>query len=186
MADQDPKLCYGTDFGRTMRSTDGGENWDGVYSRRVPGGEWTTTGLDVTTNYGVHFDPFDLKRRFITYTDIGLFRSEDAGRSWTRSVDGVPRAWTNTTYWVEFDPEVRGRMWGVMSYTHDLPRPKMWRRTSVLSYQGGVCRSEDGGPHVAAIQFRHAGDGADTYPVGSRQPAECPRVVRRGVRPRSV
>ena len=144
-ADQDPKLCYGTDFGRTLRTTDGGENWDAVYSRRVPGGEWTSTGLDVTTNYGVHFDPFDLKRRFISYTDIGLFRSEDGGQSWTRSVDGVPRAWTNTTYWIEFDPEVRGRMWGVMSYTHDLPRPKMFRRSSVLSYKGGVCRSEDGG-----------------------------------------
>ncbi|HLY20122.1 MAG TPA: hypothetical protein VKR61_23000 [Bryobacteraceae bacterium] len=145
VADQDPKICYGTDFGRNMRTVDGGETWDGVYSRRVPGGEWTTTGLDVTTNYGFHFDPFDLKRRFITYTDIGLFRSEDSGRSWTRSVQGVPRQWTNTTYWVEFDPEVRGRMWGAMSYTHDLPRPKMWRRTSVLTYKGGVCRSEDGG-----------------------------------------
>ena len=145
VADQDPQLCYGTDFGRTMRSTDGGENWDAVYSRRVPGGDWTSTGLDVTTNYGVYFDPFDLKRRFIAYTDIGLFRSEDSGQSWRRSVDGVPRAWTNTTYWITFDPEVRGRMWGVMSYTHDLPRPKMWRRTSALSYKGGVCRSEDGG-----------------------------------------
>lgn len=145
VADQDPKMCYGTDFGRAMRTADGGATWDGVYSRRVPGGAWTTTGLDVTTNYGVHFDPFDPKRWFITYTDIGLFRSEDRGRSWTRSVDGVPRDWTNTTYWVAFDPEVRGRMWGVMSYTHDLPRPKMWRRTPVSSYKGGVCRSEDGG-----------------------------------------
>jgi photosystem II stability/assembly factor-like uncharacterized protein len=145
VADQDPKLCYGTDFGRTMRTVDGGENWDGIYSRRVPGGEWTTTGLDVTTNYGLHFDPFDLKRRFITYTDIGLSRSEDSGQSWTRSVEGVPRQWTNTTYWVEFDPEVRGLMWGAMSYTHDLPRPKMWRRASASSYKGGICRSEDGG-----------------------------------------
>jgi len=144
-AGQNPRICYGTDFGRTMRTLDGGATWDGVYSRRVPEANWTTTGLDVTTNYGVHFDPFDLKRRFITYTDIGLFRSEDSGTSWTRSVDGVPRQWTNTTYWIEFDPEVRGRMWGVMSYTHDLPRPKIWRRASVLSYKGGVCRSEDGG-----------------------------------------
>ena len=81
VADQDPRLCYGTDYGRTMRTVDGGENWEGVYSRRVPGGDWTTTGLDVTTNYGLHFDPFNPKRWFITYTDIGLFRSEDAGRS---------------------------------------------------------------------------------------------------------
>ena len=36
-------------------------------------------------------------------------------------------------------------MWGVMSSTHDLPRPKMWRRASPQSYRGGVCRSDDGG-----------------------------------------
>ncbi len=145
VADQDPNLCYGTDFGRTMRSNDGGENWTAVYSRRVPDGGWTSTGLDVTTNYGFHFDPFDARRRFITYTDIGLFRSEDSGRSWTRSMDGVPKKWSNTAYWIVFDPDIRGRVWGVMSGTHDLPRPKMWRRNSVLNYQGGVCRSDDGG-----------------------------------------
>jgi len=146
VADQDANVCYGTDFGRSLLTTDGGENWRAVYSKRVPGGEWTSTGLDVTTNYGYFFDPFDSRRRFIAYTDIGLFRSEDAGRSWTRSVDGVPRAWTNTTYWIVFDPEVKGRMWGVMSYTHDLPRPKMWRRPNATDrYRGGVCRSEDGG-----------------------------------------
>src|SRR6202035_5475411 len=39
----------------------------------------------------------------------------------------------------------RGRMWSVNSGTHDLPRPKMFRRNSVLNYKGGVCRSDDGG-----------------------------------------
>jgi photosystem II stability/assembly factor-like uncharacterized protein len=116
-----------------------------VYSRKTPAGTWTSIGLDVTTNYGVHFDPFDEKRQFITYTDIGLFRSEDAGQSWQSSTAGVPQEWTNTTYWVAFDPKVRGRMWSVNSGTHDLPRPKMWRRNSVLNYKGGVCRSNDGG-----------------------------------------
>ena len=116
-----------------------------MYSRKIPGGEWTSTGLDVTTNYGIHFDPFDRKRQFIDYTDIGLFRSEDGGRSWTSSTQGVPRRWVNTTYWIEFDPKRPGRMWSVNSGTHDLPRPKMWRHNSVLNYRGGVCRSEDGG-----------------------------------------
>ena len=37
--------------------------------------------MDVTTAYGVHFDPFNRQRLFITYTDIGLFRSEDGGES---------------------------------------------------------------------------------------------------------
>jgi photosystem II stability/assembly factor-like uncharacterized protein len=101
--------------------------------------------LDVTNSYGYLFDPFDASRRFIPMTDVGLFRSEDKGRSWTRSLRGVPEAWTNTTYWVTFDPSIRGKMWGVMSGTHDLPRPKMWRKTSVTTYQGGVCVSVDGG-----------------------------------------
>jgi len=147
VAEQDANLAYSTDLGRTMRTTDGGATWAAVYSRKVNDAGWTSLGLDVTTSYGIHFDPFDPKRQFITYTDIGLFRSEDSGVSWTSSTAGVPRDWMNTTYWVVFDPKVRGRMWSVNSWTHDLPRPKMWRHNSVLTYKGGVCRSEDGGKH---------------------------------------
>ncbi len=145
VAEQDANLAYGTDLGRTMRTTDGGGTWTAVYSRKVDDAGWTSLGLDVTNGYGIHFDPFDLRRQFITYTDIGLFRSEDAGVSWASSTAGVPSEWLNTTYWVVFDPEVRGRMWSVNSYTHDLPRPKMWRHNSVLNYKGGVCISDDGG-----------------------------------------
>jgi len=145
VAPQDENLAYGTDLGRTMRTVDGGATWAAVYSRKVDDAGWTSVGLDVTTSYGIHFDPFDAKRQFITYTDIGLFRSEDGGISWTSSTAGVPRDWMNTTYWVVFDPKMRGRMWSVNSYTHDLPRPKMWRHNSVLNYKGGACRSDDGG-----------------------------------------
>ncbi len=140
----DPELCYATDYGRTLRTSDGGKTWDAVYSKRTGTG-WTSTGLDVTTNYGVHFDPFDSKRIFITYTDIGAFRSEDGGQSWVSATEGVPHPWVNTTYWRVFDPEVRGRVWAVASGTHDLPRPKMWRRTPVARFGGGVIQSDDGG-----------------------------------------
>jgi photosystem II stability/assembly factor-like uncharacterized protein len=140
----DPDICYSGDLGRTLRTTDGGKTWEAVYSKRSEAG-WTSTGLDVTTNYGVHFDPFDARRIFITYTDIGAFRSEDGGASWVSATDGVPRPWVNTTYWMVFDPEVRGRVWAVASGTHDLPRPKMWRRGEVSRYRGGVLTSDDGG-----------------------------------------
>src|SRR5262249_2481895 len=64
-----PELCYATDLGRTMKTTDGGKTWNAVYSKPV-GQAWTSTGLDVTTTYGVHHDPFDANSLFITYTDI--------------------------------------------------------------------------------------------------------------------
>jgi photosystem II stability/assembly factor-like uncharacterized protein len=145
VADQDANLCYGTDLGRTMRTIDGGASWDAVYSRRSGESGWTSTGLDVTNSYGYHFDPFDHHRQFITMTDIGLFRSEDGGKSWMSSTEGVPKDWMNTTYWMVFDPKVKGRVWSVNSWTHDLPRPKMWRTQSIDKYRGGVCRSGDGG-----------------------------------------
>jgi photosystem II stability/assembly factor-like uncharacterized protein len=145
VAPSNPDICYATDYGRTLRTTDGGTNWYAVYSKRMSDGTYASTGLDVTTNYGVFFDPFDAKRVFIAYTDIGLFRSEDGGESWTSATKGVPSDWVNTTYWITFDPAVKGRVWGAMSFTHDLPRPKMWRRASPSTYKGGVSISEDGG-----------------------------------------
>jgi photosystem II stability/assembly factor-like uncharacterized protein len=145
VAEQDANLSYGTDLGRAMRTTDGGASWIAVYSRKSGETGWVTAGLDVTTTYGYHFDPFDHNRQFISTTDIGLFRSEDGGRSWISSTRGVPKEWMNTTYWIEFDPDVKGRVWSVNSWTHDLPRPKMWRRKGIRDYRGGVCRSDDGG-----------------------------------------
>ena len=147
----DPDLCYGTDWARTMRTTNGGKTWEAVYSRRLPDGSVTSTGLDVTNCYTVLFDPFDNQRLFLPYTDIGLFRSENGGRGWVSSTMGVPRPWVNTTYWVAFDPAVRGRMWAAMSQVHDLPRPKMWRSKPISSYKGGICRSEDGGKTWAVV-----------------------------------
>jgi photosystem II stability/assembly factor-like uncharacterized protein len=145
-----PDVVYTTDLGRIMKSADGGKTWDAVYSQGTENG-YTTTGLDVTTCYGIHFDPFDAKRMFISYTDIGLFRSEDGGASWVSStVKGVPRPWLNTTYWVEFDPAVKGKMWAVMSGTHDLPRFRMIRR-GTLGMRGGVLLSEDGGKSWKAV-----------------------------------
>jgi photosystem II stability/assembly factor-like uncharacterized protein len=46
---------------------------------------------------------------------------------------------------MEFDPEVRGRAWAVASGIHDLPRTKMWSRTPVSKYNGGVVVTGDGG-----------------------------------------
>lgn len=146
VAPTDPDVCFGTDYGRTMRTTDGLKTWEGVYSK--PRGEgWATAGLDVTTCYGAHRDPHDLKRLFITYTDIGLWRSEDGGTTWLPASDGIKESgWRNTCYWLVFDPEVEGRAWSCWASNHDLPRPKMWRGAATVEhYRGGMAISDDAG-----------------------------------------
>src|SRR6266404_2900141 len=56
VAEQDANISYGTDLGRTMRTTDGGASWAAVYSRKSSTNGWASTGLDVTNAYGYHFD----------------------------------------------------------------------------------------------------------------------------------
>ena len=173
----DPDLCYGTDYGRTLRTTDGGKHWDAVYTRKTTASGYTTNGLDVTTAYGIHFDPFDSRHMFISYTDIGLMQSDDGGAGWYSAIGkGVPRAWHNTTYWVEFDPEVKGRLWAVMSGTHDLPRPKMFRRTQPTSFKGGICRSDDGGT-TWVVQNKGISETAATHVLVDRRSPRSARTL---------
>ena len=135
-----------TDWYRTMKTTDGGKTWREVYSERQADGSFISRGMDVTTAYGVHFDPFDSNHLAISYTDIGYHNSFNRGKSWTRSMKGVPAPWQNTCYWIVFDPDVKNKVWSVWSNLHDFPRGKMTRNQSWKERsRGGVCLSVDGG-----------------------------------------
>lgn len=137
-----------TDWYRAMKSNDGGATWNEIYSKKSDTDSYTTRGLDVTTCYGVHVDPFDLQHISISYTDIGYHHSFNGGKSWQRSVKGIPHSWVNTCYWMVYDPLVKNKIWSVWSGLHDLPRGKMTRNPSWKSgalAQGGVCISTDGG-----------------------------------------
>ena len=140
----DPSLIYACDLGRTLRSTDAGSTWDALYSHTVEGGRFATAGLDMTTTYGVHFDPFRAGHLLLSQSDIGPFRSTDNGESWLPAHSGIPSNWRNTTYWAEFDPAVRGRVWAAMSRLHDFPRTKMFR-SPPQRWVGGISRSDDSG-----------------------------------------
>jgi photosystem II stability/assembly factor-like uncharacterized protein len=169
-----PDVALATDLFRAYRTADGGATWAQANSEARGDDRWISRGLDVTTTYGVQFDPHDPKRVFIPYTDIGLFRSEDGGLTWTGSTSGIPVAWRNTTYWLAFDPAVKGLVWGAFSGTHDLPRPKMWRRTDPARFRGGVAVSTDGARHWT-VSNRGMEESAVTHvildpwsPVGKR------------------
>jgi len=164
VAPNDPNICYGTDFGRTVKTTDGGKSWQQVYTKKKEGGGWVSTGLQVTTNYMLAFDPFDSTHILMANTDTGMLESHDGGESWTSATDnnGVPRPWYNSTYWIAFDPDVKDRVWTVMSRNHDLPRPKMWRRLEVKDYMGGILISDDGAEHWTPVS-EDIGEAAMTH-----------------------
>ncbi len=169
-----PDICYTTDFGRAIRTIDGGKKWKQLYSVKKGGAGWISTGLDVTTGYSIVADPFDLNHMFITNTDVGLMESKDGGESWTSATrdNGIPKEWQANTYHIEFDPEVRGRAWAVMSSVHDLPRYKMWRRNGVSGFRGGILITEDGCKTFRVLS-NEIGEAAMTYilidPSGSRK-----------------
>ena len=142
----DGNVAVVTDWYRTMKTMDGGKNWVEIYSKKQADGTFISRGMDVTTTYGVHFDPFDSSHIAISYTDIGYHHSFNGGKSWIRSTEGVPAEWINTCYWVVFDPDVKDKIWSAWSGMHDFQRGKMtrnphWKETA----RGGVCVSEDGG-----------------------------------------
>lgn len=164
VAPGNPDICYATDFGRTVISDNGGRKWYQAYTRKKEGAGWISRGLDVTTGYNVVFDPFDKQHVFIANTDIGLMESKDAGESWYSATynNGIPQNWINSTYWLEFDPDVPGRAWAAMSDIHDLPRPKMWRRQSVSDFTGGIVMTDDAGKTWKPVSSS-AGEAAFTH-----------------------
>ena len=147
VAPTNPDVAYATDLFRTYRTLDGGASWQEMNSKELSDGSWRSRGLDVTTNYGVQFDPFDSRHMYMDNTDIGLFQSTNGGQSWRSTSEGVPENWRNTTYWLAFDPTQRGLLWGAFSGIHDLPHPKMWRGRGFRNFTGGVAVSTDGGNH---------------------------------------
>jgi photosystem II stability/assembly factor-like uncharacterized protein len=147
VAPTDPNVAYATDLFRTYRTLDGGATWQQMNSKQLNDGSWTSRGMDVTTNYGMQFDPFDPRHIYMDNTDMGLFQSINGGQSWRSTSAGVPDNWRNTTYWLAFDPAQRGLLWGAFSGVHDLPHPKMWRGRDVATFTGGVAVSTDGGNH---------------------------------------
>ena len=137
-------ICCATDLSSSFLTTDGGIHWQQVYSTDNPDGSVSSRGLEVTTSYGVHFDPFDMEHIAVSYTDIGMFHSKNGGCSWLHSIRDLPVAWGNTCYWIVFDPGVKDRVWSAWGGAHDLPRPKMMRSGNFQAYQGGICKSDDG------------------------------------------
>lgn len=99
-------------------------------------------------------DPHQTNRHYIAYTDIGLSRSLDGGKTWRWWNQKTWAPWRNTCYELAFDPEVPGTIWGAFSDVHDIPHDNIISERHGLlgacdagrgDQSGGLDLTEDGG-----------------------------------------
>lgn len=127
----------------------GGESWFNGHTYPAPGEKpgrgsaWICNGLVVTTTWHFYVDPFEPHRHYICYTDIGMARSLDAGKSWIWWDPKSWSPWRNTCYEMAFDPDIPGKIWGAFSNVHDIPNDNIISERHGHRAPGGVCLSRD-------------------------------------------
>jgi photosystem II stability/assembly factor-like uncharacterized protein len=122
-----------TTSGAIYKSTDGGASWKQITGGGLPGGDWGRVGMAVAR--GTHGQRV---YALIDAKDGGLFRSDDAGQTWTL---------------VGTDPRIRGRLWYFGEVTVDPKDPDTVYLPNVSIY-----RSTDAGKTFAAIKGAPGGD----------------------------
>ena len=146
----------------------GGDTWFNGHTYPVagqkpgPGCAWVCNGLVVTTTWHYYIDPFEASRRYIAYTDIGLARSIDSGKTWIWWDKRSWAPWRNTCYEIAFDPDIPGKMWGAFSNVHDIPNDNIISERHGHNGPGGVCISRNFG-----ASWKHEAQGIPTKPVTS-------------------
>lgn len=107
-----------------FQTRDGGVSWKSIETAVAPGQpepatrnhRWICNGLANTTTWNYYVTPANHHRHFICYTDLGLVRSDDAGKSWQ-----FLRDYGGNVYEICFDPHVPERAWFALGRIHDIP-----------------------------------------------------------------
>jgi len=122
------RLAFGTS-GTVLASDDAGATWQQRYSESADQGRFSGNGLEVTCPNRVVPDPVRPDRLWFCYADIGLLVTDDHGRTFRRSHQGMHYA--GNCFAVVVDPQTPSTIWAATG---------QWERN-----QGDVCRSDDGG-----------------------------------------
>ncbi len=113
-----------------------------VTEGKYPNAKYVTSGIDEQATYGVCEDPFHEGVLLLLNTDLGLIRSEDNGKSWTRAIDGIPNKWVNTVYDAAFDKKKENYVYSIWSGRHNAPYSA---KNETDNRYGGFAISTDGG-----------------------------------------
>ncbi len=122
------RLAFGTS-GHVFVSDDAGATWQQRYSQPAGEGRFFGNGLEVTCVNRIVPDPGRLDRLWFCYADVGLLVSDDHGRTFRRSNQGM--RYPGNCFTVAVDPQKPSTVWAATG---------QWERN-----QGDVCRSDDGG-----------------------------------------
>lgn len=122
------RVFFGTS-GHIFATDNAGATWTQRYCRMLADGRFTGTGLEVTCQNDIVFDPHDPNRIYFCYYDIGLLVSDDAGHTFQRMVQGM--RYDGNCFTVVPDPDQPSLLWAATG---------QW-----ASNHGDVCRSIDGG-----------------------------------------
>ena len=144
----DPNLLAYVNTGELFVTRDGGTTWrEGCSDYAGPdpdriekGKPWAGIGLEVALPTDMIWDPWIEDRVYLLYGDITFLVSTDRGRSWRRSVKGIPKPWANRMYRILADPMHRGRLYAACAGHHHAPSD-----TSQIRLGGGVVVTDDHG-----------------------------------------
>jgi photosystem II stability/assembly factor-like uncharacterized protein len=134
------RVVFGTS-GHLFASADAGGTWQQRYCRQFPDGRFAGNGLEVTCLNTIVPDPVRAARAYYCYMDIGLLITDDEGRSFRRSFEGMRNA--GNCFTVLVDPKAPGALWAGTG---------QWSTN-----EGEICASRDDGLTWQVVGDRPSG-----------------------------
>ena len=104
------RLAFGTS-GMVYTTEDGAATWAQRYSEERTDGKICGSGLEVTCLHSVTPSIHRRGRFYLGYYDIGLLMTDDAGRTLTRPMSGVPGKFSNSCFCVAEAPDDPMTVW---------------------------------------------------------------------------